>query len=80
MADTNEQVNPVSTPLCGRTGDAYHELASPVRMYDVLDSTVIISLTRQEDNHDPQFEPVLKLTEQVEAKTHEEDEDVLFKM
>jgi len=26
------------------------------------------------------FEPVIKLTEQIEAKTHEEDEDVLFKM
>lgn len=26
------------------------------------------------------YEPVIKLTEQVEAKTHEEDEDVLFKM
>lgn len=32
------------------------------------------------EEHDPQFEPVLKLTEQVEAKTHEEDEEVLFKM
>jgi len=29
---------------------------------------------------DPHFEPVIKLTEQVETKTHEEDEDVLFKM
>jgi len=26
------------------------------------------------------YEPVIKLTEQVEAKTHEEDEDALFKM
>jgi len=33
-----------------------------------------------EDTHDPHFEPVIKLTEQVEAKTHEEDEEVLFKM
>ena len=32
------------------------------------------------DEHDPQFEPVIRLTETVEAKTHEEDEDVLFKM
>ncbi|WWC89579.1 uncharacterized protein L201_004504 [Kwoniella dendrophila CBS 6074] len=32
------------------------------------------------EEHDPQFEPVIKLTEQVEAKTHEEDEEVLFKM
>lgn len=34
----------------------------------------------QEETHDPHFEPVIKLTEQVEAKTHEEDEAVLFKM
>jgi len=35
---------------------------------------------RTEEEHDPHFEPVIKLTEQVETKTHEEDEDVLFKM
>jgi Ran-binding protein 1 len=34
----------------------------------------------QVEEHDPQFEPVIRLTEQVEAKTHEEDEDSLFKM
>ncbi|KAK4686755.1 Ran-binding protein 1, partial [Tremellales sp. Uapishka_1] len=33
-----------------------------------------------EETHDPQFEPVIKLTEQVEAKTFEEDEEVRFKM
>ena len=33
-----------------------------------------------EDTHDPQFEPVIRLTEQVESKTHEEDEEVVFKM
>ncbi|WWD17516.1 hypothetical protein CI109_101957 [Kwoniella shandongensis] len=32
------------------------------------------------EEHDPQFEPVIRLTEQVEAKTHEENEEVLFKM
>ncbi|WVQ82446.1 hypothetical protein IAT38_004574 [Cryptococcus sp. DSM 104549] len=32
------------------------------------------------EEHDPHFEPVIRLTEQVEAKTHEEDEEVLFKM
>ncbi|KAJ3550640.1 hypothetical protein NM688_g5027 [Phlebia brevispora] len=35
---------------------------------------------RDEEEHDPQFEPVIKLTEQVETKTGEEDEEVLFKM
>ncbi|KAI0776073.1 RanBP1 domain-containing protein, partial [Trametes elegans] len=34
----------------------------------------------QEEENDPHFEPVIKLTEQVETKTLEEDEDVLFKM
>ena len=34
----------------------------------------------QEEETDPQFEPVIKLTEQVEVKTHEENEVVLFKM
>jgi Ran-binding protein 1 len=34
----------------------------------------------QEEETDVHFEPVIKLTEQVDTKTHEEDEDVLFKM
>jgi Ran-binding protein 1 len=33
-----------------------------------------------EESHDPQFEPVIRLTETVAASTHEENEDVLFKM
>lgn len=33
-----------------------------------------------EAEHDPQFDPVIKLEHQVEVKTHEEDEDVQFKM
>ena len=33
-----------------------------------------------EGENDPHFEPVIKLEQQVETKTHEEDEDVLFKM
>jgi len=32
------------------------------------------------EEHDPHYEPVVKLTEQVETKTLEEDEDVIFKM
>jgi len=35
---------------------------------------------RADEEHDPHFEPVIKLTEQVEVKTHEEDEDALFKL
>jgi len=35
---------------------------------------------RADDENEPHFEPVIKLTEQVEVKTHEEDEDVRFKM
>jgi Ran-binding protein 1 len=34
----------------------------------------------QEEEHDPQFEPVIKLTEQIEANTGEDEEDVIFKM
>ncbi|KAH9938611.1 RanBP1 domain-containing protein [Fomitopsis serialis] len=38
------------------------------------------ALAPREEEHDPHFEPVIKLTEQVTTKTNEEDEDVLFKM
>jgi len=38
------------------------------------------ALAPREEEVDPHFEPVIKLTEQVETKTHEENEDVLFKM
>ncbi|KAE9406029.1 hypothetical protein BT96DRAFT_988003 [Gymnopus androsaceus JB14] len=37
-------------------------------------------LAPREEEADAHFEPVIKLTEQVDTKTHEEDEDVLFKM
>jgi Ran-binding protein 1 len=39
-----------------------------------------ISCPRQEEEADVHFEPVIKLTEQVDTKTFEEDEDVIFKM
>jgi len=32
------------------------------------------------DEHDPHFEPVIKLTEEVTTKTNEEDETVIFKL
>jgi len=38
------------------------------------------ALAPREEEPDIHFEPVIKLTEQVDTKTHEEDEDVLFKM
>lgn len=34
----------------------------------------------QEEEHDPQYEPVIHLTDKVETKTLEEDEEQLFKM
>ncbi|GJJ07444.1 single stranded nucleic acid binding protein [Clathrus columnatus] len=34
----------------------------------------------KEEEIDPQFEPVIKLTDQIQTKTFEEDEDVVFKM
>ena len=52
-----------------------------------LSDTRLIVLTRhrfgvflQEDEHDPHYEPVIHLTDKVETKTLEEDEDQLFKM
>ncbi|KAF5331541.1 hypothetical protein D9611_007647 [Ephemerocybe angulata] len=38
------------------------------------------ALAPREEEVDVHFEPVIRLTEQVESKTHEEDEDVVFKM
>ncbi|KAG5353168.1 single stranded nucleic acid binding protein [Termitomyces sp. Mn162] len=38
------------------------------------------ALAPREEEADVHFEPVIKLTEQVETKTMEEDEEVLFKM
>ncbi|KAG9016777.1 hypothetical protein FRB90_002197 [Tulasnella sp. 427] len=35
---------------------------------------------KEEEDTGGHFEPVIKLTEQVDSKTHEEDEEVLFKM
>jgi Ran-binding protein 1 len=37
-------------------------------------------LLLQDEEPDVHFEPVVKLTEQVETKTMEESEDVIFKM
>jgi len=34
----------------------------------------------KEEENDPQFEPVIRLTQQVETKTMEEDEEALFKL
>ncbi|KAG8825329.1 single stranded nucleic acid binding protein [Serendipita sp. 401] len=47
-----------------------------------LDSVNPLDATRTEEEHDPHYEPVIRLTDkdQVEVKTHEEDEDVKFKM
>ncbi|KAK0461957.1 RanBP1 domain-containing protein [Desarmillaria tabescens] len=43
-------------------------------------STEQESVFTKEEEADVHFEPVIKLTEQVDTKTMEEDEDVLFKM
>ncbi|KZT12757.1 uncharacterized protein LAESUDRAFT_709942 [Laetiporus sulphureus 93-53] len=42
--------------------------------------TDVSALAPREEEHEPHYEPVIRLTEQVETKTFEEDEDVLFKM
>jgi len=46
-------------------------------MASVLDPT---NDTTKEEENDPHFEPVIRLTQQVETKTMEEDEESLFKM
>jgi len=40
----------------------------------------VSAIVPREEEVDVHFEPVIKLTEQVDTKTHEEDEHVLFKM
>jgi len=40
----------------------------------------VSAIVPREEEVDVHFEPVIRLTEQVDTKTHEEDEDVLFKM
>jgi hypothetical protein len=37
-------------------------------------------LSQTEDEHDPHFEPVIRLTEEIATKTNEEDETVIFKL
>jgi hypothetical protein len=37
-------------------------------------------LFQTEEDHDPHFEPVIKLTEDVETKTNEENETIIFKL
>ncbi|KAK7695423.1 single stranded nucleic acid binding protein [Cerrena zonata] len=43
-------------------------------------SETLDALAPREEEHDPHFEPVIKLTEQIETKTNEENEEVFFKM
>jgi len=47
-----------------------------------LDPVNPLDPAKTEEEHDPHYEPVIRLTDkdQVEVKTHEEDEDVRFKM
>lgn len=47
-----------------------------------LDPVNPLDPVKTEEEHDPHYEPVIRLTDkdQVEVKTHEEDEDVKFKM
>jgi len=37
-------------------------------------------LSQTDEEHDPHFEPVIRLTEEVQTKTNEEDETVIYKM
>jgi len=41
---------------------------------------LIDSQVETSEEHDPHFEPVVRLTEKVEAHTNEENEEAIFKM
>lgn len=45
-----------------------------------FEEALLTIIFKQEEEVDPHFEPVIRLTDQIEVKTHEEDEDVTFKM
>ncbi|PWN94264.1 hypothetical protein FA10DRAFT_264819 [Acaromyces ingoldii] len=49
-------------------------------MADTEKEQVASTAGEGEAENDPHFEPVIKLEQQIETKTHEEDESVLFKM
>lgn len=58
-------------------------LTSTVSLYPVENVLVVYQNPQGADGeaeNEPQFEPVIKLEQQVETKTHEEDEEVSFKM
>jgi len=46
----------------------------------MADASTALAPKPEGEEIDPHFEPVIKLTEQVEVKTYEEDEDILYKM
>jgi len=46
----------------------------------MADSSLNPLAPKTEEEHDPHFEPVIKLTEEVATKTNEEDETVIFKL
>lgn len=62
--------------------DTENPLAPAVRphLYNENEDVVFDGVIVSQEEQDPQFEPVIKLTEQVETKTNEEDEEAIFKM
>ncbi|KAI9467279.1 RanBP1 domain-containing protein [Lactarius psammicola] len=46
----------------------------------MADSSTNPLAPKTDEEHDPHFEPVIKLTEEVTTKTNEEDETVIFKL
>lgn len=53
---------------------------SPAARSALIGPGISLFFLLQEEEADAHFEPVIKLTEQVDTKTHEEDEEVRFKM
>jgi len=45
-----------------------------------MSENVLDAATKGEEENDPHFEPVIKLTEKVDVKTNEENEDVVLKL
>jgi hypothetical protein len=69
-------LKPTSSLICSAAAIA----PAALRMCTFGDIRDLRFVFQQDDEADVHFEPVIKLTEQVETKTHEEDEETTFKM
>jgi len=78
MADSNDPLAPkVSRRNALRAADAMRHLS---RLSCRSPDADLPLIQQQDEETDVHFEPVIKLTEHVETKTMEEDEEPIFKM